>query len=118
MMKNVFVFGIMVFTLFMQSVFALEEDNEFPDFVMAFKRPNRSLNYDEFMIGDQLFKRGMGVGECYTMLTSSRNKNLFKDWQSIRNRGDSIVLDLFDNPVGCLTSLAVFQAKALQNRVF
>jgi hypothetical protein len=24
-------------------------------------------------------------------------------------------IDLFDNPVGCLTSLAVFQAKALQN---
>jgi hypothetical protein len=27
-------------------------------------------------------------------------------------------LDLFDNPVGCLTVFAVFQAKALQNRVF
>jgi hypothetical protein len=27
-------------------------------------------------------------------------------------------LDLFNNPVGCLTSLAVFQAKALQNCVF
>jgi hypothetical protein len=27
-------------------------------------------------------------------------------------------LDLFNNPVGCLTSLTVFQAKALQNRVF
>jgi hypothetical protein len=25
------------------------------------------------------------------------------------------ILDLFTNPVGCLTSLAVFQAKALQN---
>jgi hypothetical protein len=24
-------------------------------------------------------------------------------------------IDLFSNPVGCLTSLAVFQAKALQN---
>jgi hypothetical protein len=28
------------------------------------------------------------------------------------------ILDLFNNPVGCLTSLAVFQAKALQNRSF
>jgi hypothetical protein len=27
-------------------------------------------------------------------------------------------MDLFDNPVGCRTSLAVFQAKALQNRIF
>jgi hypothetical protein len=27
------------------------------------------------------------------------------------------ILDLFDNPVDCLTSLAVFQAKALQNRI-
>jgi hypothetical protein len=29
-----------------------------------------------------------------------------------------ILLDLFDNPVGYLTNLAVFQAKALQNRGF
>jgi hypothetical protein len=27
-------------------------------------------------------------------------------------------LNLFNNPVGCLTSFTVFQAKALQNRVF
>ena len=27
-------------------------------------------------------------------------------------------IDLFDNPVACLSSPAVFQAKALQNRVF
>jgi hypothetical protein len=31
---------------------------------------------------------------------------------------DGASIDLFDNPVGCLTVFAVFQAKALQNRVF
>ena len=40
------------------------------------------------------------------------------DIDLVINNSDHKILDLFDNPVGCRTSPAVFQAKALQNRVF
>jgi hypothetical protein len=41
------------------------------------------------------------------LIKDDRYKNLIK-----------YIIDLFNNPVGYRTSLAVFQAKALQNRVF
>jgi hypothetical protein len=41
------------------------------------------------------------------------NTLYYTKWQE--NLFEDMTIDLFNNPVGCLTSLAIFQAKALQN---
>jgi hypothetical protein len=46
--------------------------------------------------------------------TEENVKNILLEYE----KGDEKTLDLRDNPVGYFTSLAVFQAKALQNHVF
>jgi hypothetical protein len=50
------------------------------------------------------------------VLTYSSVIYMRSPWKKRRGRNTS--LDLFNNPVGYFTSLAVFQAKALQNRFF
>jgi hypothetical protein len=56
----------------------------------------------------------MEIDKTISDLVNSLNGNYFID--EIEKTGK--IMDLFNNPVGCLTSPAVFQAKALQNRIF
>jgi hypothetical protein len=51
-------------------------------------------------------------------IIKKKTERVLKELQSKKDAGlsiSAITLDLFNNPVGCLTSRAVFQAKALQN---
>jgi hypothetical protein len=59
-----------------------------------------------------LFRKKQGF---FRFLESRNVSGSFIKKTSVRM---DLIIDLFDNPVGYLTSLAVFQAKALQNRVF